>query len=205
METAMRRRIGVRCMYFLANLVLLLPLAACQRTLLSQSPVENAGCDAALVGHWVSLGNTREDDGELEAWLDGDCVLKAVERRNEGPREWPPIEVSTARVGSRDLLLLDAAATNQAFEVEIGPLDREGSLYAFAYRARGDELTLLPPDHRRLAMQVAAGKRKGATLVDDVNITVRLDGSRAELSKALAERSSFARREAMRFRRVVAD
>lgn len=201
----MGRRIDARCVHLLAALVLLLALAACQRTMLSQSPVENAGCDAALVGHWVSLGSSRADDGDLEAWLDADCVLKAVERRNEGPREWPPISVSTARVGSRDLLLLDAAATNRAFEVEIGPLDREGSLYAFAYRAKGDELTLLPPDHRRLATQVAAGKRKGATLVDDVNITVRLDGSRAELAKALAERRSFARGEAMRFRRASAE
>jgi len=52
---------------------------------------------------------------------------------------------------------------------------------------------------------VAAGKRKGATLVEDGDITVRLDGSRAELAQALEESRSFARRDSMRFRRASTD
>jgi len=200
----MRKRFDGGLLRWPAMLVLLLPLAACQRTLLSQSPVENAGCDAALVGHWVSVGDTRADDGELEAWLAADCVLKAVERRSEGPRQWPPIRLSTARFAGRDLLLLDAAATNLAFEVEPGPLDREGAVYVFAYRLRGDGLTLLPPNHRGLAGAVVSGKVDGAAHAEDVNITVRLDARGEALESLLRKRRSFSRGEALRFRRMQA-
>ena len=189
----------------LLGLLVITTLAACQRTLLSQAPVEGAGCDAALVGHWLSEGEGSATDGEIEAWLGADCVLKAVEQRSEGPRTWPPIRVSTARFAGRDLLLLDAAAANVAFEVEPGPLDREGAVYVFAYRLRGDALTLLPPDHRRLAQAVVAGKADGAALVEDSNITVRLDARGEALAKLLRARRSFAKGEAVRFRRVAPD
>ncbi len=201
-ELALRQMKVAKLMRLVLLMAMLPTLAACQRTLLSQAPVEGAGCDAALVGHWLSDGEGSEADGEIEAWLGADCVLKAVEQRSEGPRTWPPIRVSTARFAGRDLLLLDAAAANVAFEVEPGPLDREGAVYVFAYRLRRDGLTLLPPDHRRLAQAVVAGTADGGALVEDSNITVRLDARGEALADLLGARRSFARDEAVVFRRA---
>jgi hypothetical protein len=190
-----------------AGLCLLLLLAGCQRTLLSQAPVADAGCDQALQGQWTSLGGDGSQPGEVEATLGADCRLSVIERRPEGPRAWPPITLASLG-GSGDavvpdgLLWLDATATNAAFEIASGPVDRAGAVYAFAYRLEGDLLTLRRPDHRGLAHRLVDGGLDGAVLVDGSDLVVRLDGEPDALAALMREPASFTDQDTLRFRRV---
>lgn len=197
-----RSRPGLACVA--AGIAVLL-LAGCQRTVLSQPPGESGGCDPALRGHWLSLANGSSGAGELEATLGDDCQLQVVEHGREAPRHWPMIRVASARIGRRDLLWLDATTANRGFEVATGPVDREGSVYVFAYRVDDDTVTLLRPDHRRLARRVVDGEIEGAAFADGSDLVVRLDGEPAVLAALLGERRSFTRDDSLRFRRAPAD
>ena len=174
----------------------------CQRTLFSQPPAAERGCDSALHGHWVSVDRNGNADGELEATLGAECRLAVVEHRNDGPRAWPPVSVASTRIGRRDVLWLDAGSVNRAFDIDAGPVDREGAAYVFAYTLDGERLDLLQPDHRRLAHRVVDGSQDGAAFIDGRDIAVRVDGDEQALATLLRERRTFQRKDALRFRRV---
>lgn len=197
-QSAMRLAMAVR---IVAMLAILLLASGCQRTLLSHPPSSSTGCDADLLGDWVSLGEGDSMNGEIEATLSPDCIVSVTEHRKDGPRVWPPVKLASARVAGRDLLWLDATATNIAYEIQPETIDREASVYVFAYQIKGDRLTMLQPDHRRLARQVVDGELDGAVLAEGHNIVVRLDDEADELAKLLSKRASFQRKEALRFRR----
>jgi hypothetical protein len=182
-------------------LVVIVLAAGCQRTLFSQAPAAVDGCNVALQGHWVSVRKDGSADGEIEASLGPDCIATVVEHRPDGPRVWPPVALASGRVGRRDLLWLDAATVNAAFEIETGPLDREGAVYVFAYELDGERLNLLQPDHRRLARRVVDRSLDGAVLINGHDITVRLDGDAQALSTLVGQRRSFQRKDPLRFRR----
>jgi len=187
----------------IALLVLALEgLVGCQRTLFSGPPAATTRCDAALQGHWVSVDEQGEPDGEISASLGSDCRLGVVEQRPDGPRVWPPVSVASAHVAGRDLVWLDAGAVNAAFDIRPGPLDRDGAVYVFAYAIRGERLDLQPPDHRRLARRVVDDDIDGAALVDGRDITVRVDGDAPALARVIGDRRSFQRTEPLRFRRA---
>jgi hypothetical protein len=175
--------------------------AGCQRTLWSQPPASTNACDASLVGYWVSVDRIGNPDGEVEATFTADCQVAVVEHRPDGPRAWPPVVLASARIGRRDVLWLDAGSVNRAFGIDAGPVDREGSVYVFAYRLDGARLELWQPDHRRLARRVLEGELDGAVLVDGHDIAVRLDGAPDQLARLLDERRSFQRSAPLRFRR----
>jgi len=191
-----------------ARLVVLVMLAAallgtgCQRTLFSQPPATTRECDESLHGHWVSVGRDGAADGELEATLGADCRLAVVEHRNDGPRVWPAVAVASARIGRRDVLWLDAASVNRAYEIDTGPVDRDGAAYVFVYALDGERLELLQPDHRRLAHRVLDGSLDGAAFVDGRDIAVRVDADAQAVEKLLRERRTFQRKDPLRFRRL---
>lgn len=183
-------------------LMVTLALGGCQRTLFSQAPAAGTACDVALQGRWVSVDKAGTPDGEIEAALGADCRVTITEHRPEGPRVWPPVAVASQRIGRRDLVWLDAAGINRAFEITSGPVDREGTVYVFAYTRTRDRLDLLPPDHRRLAHRVVDGDLAGAVLADGSDLTVRVDAEAAALAKLFGESRSFQRSEPLRFRRA---
>lgn len=185
-------------------LLAMLALGGCQRSLFSQPPAATSGCAGALQGRWVSVDQRGKPDGEIAATVDADCRLSVVESRPEGPRTWPPVALASGRVAGRDLVWLDAAAINRAFEITAGPLDRDGTVYVFAYTLKRDRLDLLPLDHRRLARRVLDGKLDGAVLADGSDITVRVDADAEALASVWRERRSFRRTEPLRFRRTAA-
>lgn len=189
----------------IAACLLVLLLAGCQRTMLAQPPAAASGCDPRLQGHWRSIDGRGAQTGEIEVRLGADCMLWVVEHGREAPRAWPPIALASARIGRRDLLWFDATIANAGFEVATGPVDREGSVYVFAYRIKDEQVTLLRPDHRRLARLVVEERIEGGVLADGSDLAVRLDGEPAELAALLARRASFTRADAMRFRRAATD
>lgn len=180
----------------------LLGLAGCERTVFKQPPAEAAaGCDAALVGRWLSEGGTREEDGELVATVGADCTLVTVERKADGSRTSAPTTLRTGRADGVRYLWVDAAWANASFDVDATPLDQPDDVYAFAWRLRGERLELAAPPHRALAHKVLDKDIAGEVMLHGDSLTVRLTGDREALRKTLRTYRIYRFDEALRFRR----
>lgn len=179
----------------------LLTLVGCERTLFERSPAE-AGCDPALAGRWLSQDQNAKDEGELVATIDAQCQLSTVEHKADGPRRSTPTTLRTGQADGVRYLWLDAAWANSSFEVERNALDREGDIYLFAYRLRGDRLDLAAPPHRSVAHRVLDKDVPGEVLKQDDSLTVRVTGERDALRKTLRQYRIFRFDDALRFRRA---
>lgn len=198
-----RFRSGVRLMALPA---LALVLGACERTVFEHPPAASAGCDPDLVGHWVSEGEGRDDDGEFEAIVDADCRLRTIERRNEGPRRSEPTTLHAAHVDGRDYLWFDAAWANAQYEIEPNLLDRDGDVYLHAYRVKGGRLSLAALPHRKLATRILARGIAGEVLAHDDNLTVRIEGDAEAIRAMLRKQRPFRfGKGALHFTRVPED
>lgn len=181
------------------GLLLLVCLAGCQRTVFDTAPATATGCEA-LVGQWASLGDDGDQEGEVDATVSAECMLRLVEHGAEGPRDYLPLALRVSTQPAR-WLWVDAAEANAALAVQPGPLDGNGGVYAFAWSLDGDVLTLTPPAHRRLAHRILDGDLDGAVHAENRAITVRVDGDADAMAALLAEDGSLDSAEAARFRR----
>jgi hypothetical protein len=185
--------------------LLLLALTGCERTLFERAPAEAAaGCDPALVGRWLSLGDKPEDEGELVATVDAQCRLVTVERKAGGDRTSAATTLRSGKADGVRYLWLDADWANASFEVKRTALDSAGDVYVFAWRLRGERLELAAPPHRALAHKVLDKDIEGGVLMHDDSLTVRLTGERDELRKLLRTYRVFRFDRPLRFRRDAA-
>jgi hypothetical protein len=183
--------------------LLLLALGGCERTVFERPPAEAAaGCDPALVGRWLSLGDKPEDEGELVATVDARCRLVTVERKASGERTSAATTLHSGKADGVRYLWLDAAWANASFEVTPTVLDEAGDVYVFAWRLRGGRLELAAPPHRALAHKVLDKDIEGGVLLHDDALTVRLTGERDELRKLLRTYRVFRFDRPLRFRRA---
>ncbi|HET6603681.1 MAG TPA: hypothetical protein VFG21_05625 [Xanthomonadaceae bacterium] len=178
-------------------------LCGCQRTLLQQAPAQ-AGCDARLVGLWLSVDESGRT-GEMRARVGEDCTLDLDEEQADSRRSHPQTRLATAELGSSTILWVDGAWGSQTQSVDATVLDAAGSVYVFEYAVEADALTLWPPDHVHIAHAIIDGDIEGATLKVDSDLVSRLDGDPAELREALQRSGLFDRGQPLRFQREAGD
>ena len=183
-------------------LSMLLALGGCQRTLFEHPPVASSGCDADLVGTWLSEGEKRAEDGELQAFVSPSCELVVVEREAEGEKRSPPTRLHTGRAGGVRYLWVDAAWANRAFEVETGAIDHAGDVYLHAYALSRDVLRIAAPPHRALAHRVIDKDIPGEVSMLGDELAVRITGDADAIRKTLSKHRVFRMDEAVRFRRA---
>lgn len=181
--------------------VAVLMLAGCQRTLVESAPAD-AGCDPSIVGHWLSVGDGDEADGEIEAAVDATCALVIVEHGKDGDRTPPPTQLATATVGRSRVLWIDAAWANEAFKIESGALDTPGDLYLYGWTAKRDRLTLYALRHRALAEKVLEREIKGDLTYVEQDLAVRLRGDREAIASLVKRYRVFDTESPLRFRRA---
>jgi hypothetical protein len=182
--------------------LLLLALAACQRTLFENPPVADAGCDPALVGEWRSEGDRRSEDGELVVFVGPACDLVTLEHGNDGERRSQPTTLHTGRAGGVRYLWVDAAWANASFEVEANRIDRPGDVYLYAYALSRDVLRVATPPHRALAHRVIDKDIPGEVSMLGDELVVRVTGAPASVRDTLSKHRVFRMDEALRFRRA---
>lgn len=186
-------------------MILLSALCGCQRTLFESAPAAAAACDPALVGRWLSLGERKDETGELEALVDARCGLVMTEHERDGDKRSDATLLRNVHSGGVKYLWVDAAWANRSFEVDPTLLDRSGDIYLFAYRLRRDTLELAAPPHRALAHRVLDKDIPGEVLMQGDDLAVRVAGDSAALRKILATHRLFHFEQPLRFRRAKAD
>ena len=186
----------------IALFVAVLALAGCQRTLFESAPVAAGTCDPDLVGEWLSEGDKRADDGEMQAFVSASCELYVVERENDGEKRSPPTQLHTGRAGGVRYLWVDAAWANRAFEVDAGAIDRDGDVYLHAYVLSRDVLRVATAPHRALAHRVIDKDIPGEVVMLGDELAVRITGDPQSVRKTLAKHRVFRMDEALRLRRA---
>ena len=185
-----------------ALLATALLLAGCQRTLFENPPVAAGGCDPDLVGEWLSEGDKRGDDGELQAFVSPACELYTIEHENDGDRRSKPTTLHTGRSGGVHYFWVDAAWANGAFEVDPGAIDHAGDVYLYAYSISRDVLRVAAPPHRALAHRVIDKDIPGEVAMLGDELAVRITGDAESVRKTLSKHRVFRMDEAVRFRRA---
>ena len=191
-----RQIVGCRTFRFGLMLCAALLLSACERTRFSEAPADATGCNPALVGDWLNEADEDSALGEIAASVDGSCQLRVTENDKSPPRLSPPTTLRSARVGERDLLWIDAAWADAAFEIEadaITPTDDDAAhdVYLFAWHYVDDRLTLTAPDPAALAHAAIDGELKADVLHGDYDLHVRVREPQAKLQSLLASGKVF--------------
>lgn len=186
----------------LVVVVLALGLAACQRTVFENPPVAAGDCDPGLVGEWLSEGDQRSEDGELQAFVSSSCELVTVEHKRDGEHRSQPVQLHVGRTGGVRYLWLDAGWAHRTFEVEATALDHAGDVYVYGYALSRGVLRLAAPPHRALAHRVLDKDIAGEVLMREDELVVRLTGDVEAIRATLSKHRVFRMDEALRFRRA---
>ena len=189
--------------------LLLLALAGtgCETVVFQAPPVAAQPCDAALVGTWLSVGDKKEDHGEVELRIAADCTLLFVEHEKSGVRDGEPTTLHVGRDGRLAYAWVDARWAEQRLQSPPKPGDAAapssfaaGDIVLMRYRVAGRKLEMSDADARQFAHRVIDGAIKGTVTRDEEgHLAVRI--SAPVDPKALRDAALFPRGQ-MRFERV---
>jgi hypothetical protein len=192
---------------WLPLMLLALACGGCETVVFQAPPVAAQACDAALVGTWSSLGDRKENNGEVELRIAPDCTLLFVEHEKSGVREGEPTTLHVGSDGRLGYAWVDARWAEQRLESPPKPGEARapssfaaGDIVLMRYRVTGRRLDLGDADAKLFAHRVIDGKIKGTVTRDEEgHLAVRV--SAPVDPKALRDAALFPRGQ-MRFERV---
>jgi hypothetical protein len=156
----------------LAPICLCLLLAGCETTSFQAPPVAAAACDRALVGTWDSIGDKREENGEVELRIDDQCMLLFIEHEKDGTKEGTPTQLHVGNDNGSGYLWVDGAWVASRFDMKQAP--PAGDIFLVRYRIKNDQLTLQAPDDKAIAHRIIDGKINGEVRRIDGNLDNRI-------------------------------
>jgi len=183
----------VRILFLVAALLL---LSACQGTAFEKPPLADSPCDVRLAGHWESVGDRAEENGEVQLDISDSCNLAVSERKQGKIIEGEPTRLHVGQLGAWWYLWVDAEWSRKRFDTGL-PV-RPGDVYLMRYELRKGELVLNMPDDKLIAHRIIDGDIPGQVSKDDQNLQNRITGGP---HPRLLDSPGFFSREAMRFRR----
>jgi len=180
----------------LGLMAVVLLLTACQGTAFEKPPIADSPCDARLAGHWDSIGDKADEDGEVQLDVSDACDLAVFERKQGKILAGSPTRLHVGQLGDWRYLWVDAQWSKQRFDTGL-PV-RPGDIYLMRYQLRKGELVLNVPDDKLIAHRIIDGDIPGQVSKDDQNLQNRITGGP---HPQLLDSPGFFRRDEMRFRR----
>jgi hypothetical protein len=168
-------------------IVAALALAGCESTRFEAPPVAEQSCDGALTGHWLSVGDSSGETGEMEMRIDAACRMQMTDHKPPNPnallpvdkpqppppsRVWETTVLHVGHDGDRRYFWVDAAWANRV--MELPPAGSPGDVYLLRYRVRGDRLVMQMPDTKAIAHRVIDNRLKGDVHQESDSLHVRL-------------------------------
>jgi hypothetical protein len=183
--------------YLFAPLLLL--LAGCELTTFEKAPLTGAACDARLVGHWNSVADDNDKDGEVQLDISKACKLEVSDLQKGVMRHGEPTELHVGQHNRVDYLWVDAAWAQTRFESDL-PINA-GDVTVVRYTLTKDELVLNAPDHKAIAHRILDDKIPGDTSKTEKGLQNRITGL---AHPEVLEAEGFFSAEAIRFHRGAA-
>ncbi len=183
-------------MRIIALLAAMLLLSACQGTAFEKPPLGDAPCDARLAGHWDSIGEGSDEDGEVQLDVSDACDLAVSERKQGQMLQGDPTRLHVGQLGQGLYLWVDAEWSKRRFSTGL-PV-RPGDVYLMRYQFRKGELVLNMPNDKLIAHRIIDGDITGQVSKDDQNLQNRITGGP---HPTLLDSPGFFSRDELRFRR----
>lgn len=183
-------------MKFVCLAAAVLILGGCQITTFEKPPIAETACDAGLAGHWSSIGDEHEDDGDVQLDMTQTCSLNVSDLHQGEMRHGEPTQVHIGQMVEHRYLWVDSAWAEKRFESELTP--RPGDVYLLRYELKGDELVLYSPDDKLIAHRIIDDEISGDTSKIEYDLHNRITGGPHPL---LLDTPGFFKAESIRFRR----
>jgi len=145
--------------YVLSPLCACLLLAGCETTSFQAAPVAADVCDRALIGTWDSIGDKREDNGEVELRIDDQCNLLFIEHEKNGSKQGAATLLHVGHDRGDGFLWVDGAWVASRFDMK--RTVPAGDIFLVDYRIKNDRLTLHAPNDKAIAHRIIDGKING--------------------------------------------
>ena len=155
----------------------LVGLSGCAATTFQKPPVAEVGCNAQLVGDWLSVADSGSNDapGEVELQIDKTCNLSLTEHKKDGDVSGDATMLHIGRDGAQDYFWLDATwAFKRAQSTEPAPA---GDVYLLRYSFLGKELQLRTANDRAIAHRILDDKLHGEVHKTESTLVNRLTGA----------------------------
>lgn len=178
----------------LATSVLL--LSACQGTAFEVPPVAATPCDVRLVGHWDSIGDTPDENGDVQMDISTDCKLELADRKDGKLRQGEPTQLFVGQHGGQQYLWVDSTWSQRRFDSDL-PV-HEGDVYLMRYRIENAELEVVSPDDKAIAHRILDEGIRGEIYKGEHGLKNRITGG--PHPELLASEGFFGK-EPARFRR----
>ena len=186
-------------------LLLAVLCSGCETVVFQAAPVPAQACDAALVGNWLSVGDRKDDAGEVELRIAADCTLLFVEHEKGAPREGEPTPLHVGRDGRIAYAWVDARWADRRMALssdkkEDATAFAAGDIVLMQYRVSGRKLEMRNADPKQFAHRIIDDRIKGTVDRDEQgHLAVRV--SAPVDPKQLRDAKLFKRGE-MRFTRA---
>jgi hypothetical protein len=176
-----------------------LVLAACQSTAFEKPPVAETACDTRLAGHWESVDEKPEDNGDVQLDIGRDCQLQLSERKDGKLIAGETTMLHNGKLGDGAFLWVDSGWSLRRFNSDLSA--QAGDIFLMRYHVDGDALVLNAPDDKAIAHRIIDDKIPGTTHKDDDALQNRIIGGP---HPEVLELDGFFSSEALRFRRLQA-
>lgn len=164
-------------------ILLLCALACgCQSTSFDAAPLAaDAGCDAALVGPWISVDDKGQADDEMQLRIGADCRLAVKDREGTRVREGEATTLLLGHANGQRYAWVTAGWADRRFEVTQDLQANPADIYLFRYRVEGDALTVDTVDHKAVAHYIIDDRLAGTVRSGERNLVNRVTGVSPEI------------------------
>lgn len=162
---------------FAAAALLCALACACQSTSFQSPPLAaDPGCDAALVGRWVSVNDQDRPNDEMKLSVGAQCQLSVTDWDKGKPREGAATTLKVARANGMRYAWMTAGWADVRFaNAEVLGTD-PADVYLFRYHVEGDTLEVESVDHKAVAHHIIDGAIPGTVRSDDRALVNRITG-----------------------------
>ena len=184
-------------MRILLLLLIGLGLSACESTSFEKPPIADSVCDARLVGHWESISDKADENGDVQLDIDADCRLEMADKDNGKMRKGEPTKLHVGVLNGQDYLWVDSDWTLRRFESDLQA--HAGDVTVLRYTVQGPELGIAQADHKAIAHRILDDRITGEVDKDEHGLQNRITGGpHPEVLSA----ADFFGKETGRFRRT---
>ena len=158
-------------------LLLLVPalwLSGCESTSFERPPIGETACDAHLAGHWESVSDSADENGDVQLDIGKDCRLDMAQKEDGKMSSGEPTQLHLGASGGQTYLWVDSDWTLQRFKSDLSA--HAGDVTLLRYKLLGSELTLEAADHKAIARQILDDKISGEVRKDEHGLQNRITG-----------------------------
>jgi hypothetical protein len=174
----------------------MLSLSACEVTNFEKPPIAESTCDANLAGHWDSVGDKPDENGDVQLDVSPTCLLEVSDRKDGAMRHGAPTQLHVGQFGTWHYAWVDSTWAQKRFDSELPTND--GDIHLLRYKVDHDDLVMNAMDDTAIAHRIIDDKIDGVVHKDDKGLQNRITGGP---HPELLDSMGFFKEEALSFHR----